>query len=247
MRLIADGVVDREGVEGLASRLGYSPRHLNRLLVAELGAGPLALARARRAHNARVLLETTDWRTVDVAFAAGFASVRQFNDTLQEVYAATPTQLRGQRAGGAAGTRGEPAHPTGANDVREGEAVVGVDVRIPVRLPFDAERMAQFLAFHLVPGIEAAGDGWYARSLRLPHGYGVVRLDLSEAAETGVVHGPADGDRPPRRRLGDRALPTAARRGLRPRRRGRGAEGRPRAGRLAAAPSRAPRARTRRR
>ena len=67
--------------------------------------------------------------------------------------------------------------------------MVGVDVRIPVRLPFDAERMAQFLAFHLVPGIEAAGDGWYARSLRLPHGYGVVRLDLSEAAETGVVHG----------------------------------------------------------
>lgn len=189
MRLIADGVVDREGVEGLASRLGYSPRHLNRLLVAELGAGPLALARARRAHNARVLLETTNWRTVDVAFAAGFASVRQFNDTLQEVYAATPTQLRGQRAGGAAGTRGEPAHPTGASDVRAGEAVVGVDVRIPVRLPFDAARMAQFLAFHLVAGIEAAGDGWYVRSLRLPHGYGVVRLELSDAAGTGVVHG----------------------------------------------------------
>lgn len=189
MRLIADGVVDREGVEGLAARLGYSPRHLNRLLVAELGAGPLALARARRAHNARVLLETTDWRTVDVAFAAGFSSVRQFNDTLQEVYAATPTQLRGRRAGGAAGTRAEPAHPTGANDVRAGEAVVGVDIRVPVRLPFDAERMTQFLAFHLVPGIEAAGDGWYTRSLRLPHGYGVVRLDLSDAAGTGVVHG----------------------------------------------------------
>ncbi len=189
MRLIADGVVDREGVEGLASRLGYSPRHLNRLLVAELGAGPLALARARRAHNARVLLETTDWRTVDVAFAAGFASVRQFNDTLQEVYAATPTQLRGRRARSATGVRGEPAHPTGADDVRAGEAVVGVDVRIPVRLPFDAERMTRFLAFHLVPGIEAAGDGWYSRSLRLPHGYGVVRLDLHGASTTGAVHG----------------------------------------------------------
>ena len=189
MRLIADGVVDREGVGGLASRLGYSPRHLNRLLVAELGAGPLALARARRAHNARVLLETTDWRTVDVAFAAGFASVRQFNDTLQEVYAATPTQLRGPQVRGAAGTRVEPSRPAEASDVRAGEAVVGVDIRIPVRLPFDAVRMAQFLAFHLVPGIEAAGDGWYTRSLRLPHGYGAVRLDLSDAAETGLVRG----------------------------------------------------------
>ena len=168
MRLIADGVVDREGVEGLASRLGYSPRHLNRLLVAELGAGPLALARARRAHNARVLLETTDWRTVDVAFAAGFASVRQFNDTLQEVYAATPTQLRGQRRG-RAGTRGEPAHPTGRT-TSAGEAVVGVDVRIPVRLPFDAERMAQFLAFHLVPGIEAAGTAGTPAACGCPTG-----------------------------------------------------------------------------
>ncbi len=60
MRLIADGVVDREGVEGLARRVGYTPRHLTRLLTSELGAGPLALARARRAQTARVLVETTD-------------------------------------------------------------------------------------------------------------------------------------------------------------------------------------------
>ncbi len=177
MRLIADGVVDRDGVEGLASRLGYSPRHLNRLLVSELGAGPLALARARRAHNARVLLETTDWRTADVAFAAGFASVRQFNDTVQEVYAATPTGLRGGRPG------------SGPALAVPGAAAVGVDVRVPVRLPFDADRMTRFLAFHLVPGVEAAGPGWYTRSLRLPHGYGVVRLDLADSASTGLVRG----------------------------------------------------------
>ncbi len=67
--------------------------------------------------------------------------------------------------------------------------MVGLDVRIPVRLPFDAARMTQFLAFHLVPGIESAGDGWYTRSLRLPHGYGVVRLDLADAASTGLVRG----------------------------------------------------------
>jgi AraC family transcriptional regulator of adaptative response / DNA-3-methyladenine glycosylase II len=103
MRLIADGVVDREGVEGLARQVGYTPRHLSRLLRTELGAGPLALARARRAQTARVLIETTALGFADVAFAAGFASVRQFNDTIREVYDATPSQLRGRR-------RGRPEH-----------------------------------------------------------------------------------------------------------------------------------------
>src|SRR6187200_1760583 len=91
MRLIADGVVDREGVSGLARRLSYSERHLTRLMTAELGAGPLAIARAQRAHTARTLLETTDLRLVDIAHAAGFGSVRQFNDTVREVFATTPT------------------------------------------------------------------------------------------------------------------------------------------------------------
>ena len=82
MRLIADGVVDREGVPGLAQRLGYTERHLHRQLVAVVGAGPLALARAQRAQTARVLLETTSLPVAQVAFAAGFSSVRQFNDTI---------------------------------------------------------------------------------------------------------------------------------------------------------------------
>ena len=99
MRLIGDGVVEREGVVGLAAQLGYSPRHLTRLLRRELGAGPLALARAQRAQTARTLLETTRWRAADIAFAAGFASVRQFNDTVREVYDATPSQLRGLTRG----------------------------------------------------------------------------------------------------------------------------------------------------
>ena len=87
LRLIGDGVIDREGVPGLARRLGYSERQVHRTLVAEVGAGPLALARAQRAQTARVLLETTDLPVTDVAFAAGFASVRQFNDTVREVFA----------------------------------------------------------------------------------------------------------------------------------------------------------------
>src|ERR1700712_1860130 len=97
LRLIGDGVIDRDGVPGLARRLGYSERQLNRSLLAEVGAGPLALARAQRAQTARVLLETSDLPAGDVAFAAGFASIRQFNDTIREVFAATPTQLRTAR------------------------------------------------------------------------------------------------------------------------------------------------------
>lgn len=83
VRLVADGVVEREGVAGLAARLGYSPRQLNRVLTAELGAGALALARAHRAQTARALVETTPPPLAEVAFAAGFSSVRQFNDTVQ--------------------------------------------------------------------------------------------------------------------------------------------------------------------
>jgi AraC family transcriptional regulator of adaptative response / DNA-3-methyladenine glycosylase II len=164
MRLIADGLVDREGVDGLARRVGYTPRHLGRLLTQELGAGPLALARARRAQSARVLIETTDLPLTDVAFAAGFASVRQFNETLREIYASSPSELRGRRTG---------ARSAGA-----------VTMRLPVRTPFAGRRLLDFLAYHLVPGVEVAGPGWYARTLDLPHGNGTVRLELADLPDT---------------------------------------------------------------
>src|SRR6266480_1563063 len=89
MWLIADGTVDRDGVAGLARRLAVSERHLHRLLLSELGAGPLAIARAQRAQTARVLIETTDLPFTQVAFAAGFESIRQFNDTVREVFVLT--------------------------------------------------------------------------------------------------------------------------------------------------------------
>ena len=100
MRLIADGVVDRDGVSGLAERLGYEQRQVRRLITAELGAGPLAIARAQRAQTARVLTETTTLPLSEIAFAAGFASIRQFNATIHEVFAVTPTQLRAARGAG---------------------------------------------------------------------------------------------------------------------------------------------------
>ena len=73
MRLINDGVVERDGVSGLARRIGYTPRHLGRVLTDEVGAGPLALARARRAQTARILVETTQLPMSDIAFASGFS------------------------------------------------------------------------------------------------------------------------------------------------------------------------------
>lgn len=179
MRLIADGVVDREGVDGLARRVGYTPRHLSRLLLAELGAGPLALARARRAQTARVLIETTALSFAEVAFAAGFASIRQFNDTIREVYGASPSQLRGSRSRGVAS--GSIAGSIGGS----------IGMRLAVRTPFAGATLLRFLAGHLVPGVETTGDGWFARTLDLPHGPGVVRLELADLAGPGTAFVPA--------------------------------------------------------
>lgn len=172
MRLIGDGVVDREGVPGLASRLGYTPRHLGRLLTTELGASPLALARARRAHTARMLLTSTAMPVSDVAFAAGFASIRQFNDTIREVFDTDPSTLRlaGHPAGAAPGT---------------------IDLRLPVRSPFAATALLTFLAARAVPGVELVTGRTYIRTLRLPSGSGIAAMtfpddDVDPAARTAV-------------------------------------------------------------
>lgn len=169
MRLISDGVVDREGVDGLSARLGYTSRHVHRLLVAELGAAPLALARARRAQTARALLTGTDLPIADVAFAAGFASLRQFNDTVREVFATTPRELR-TRSGGTPAARAA----TQAAQVR-------LELDLPVRDPFDARGVFRFLAARAVTGVEVAevpddGPVRYARTLTLPHGPGAVEI-----------------------------------------------------------------------
>ncbi len=155
MRLITDGVVEREGVAGLAGRLGYTTRHLGRLLTAELGAGPLALARAHRAQAARQLLVATDLPISDIAHAAGFGSIRQFNDTVAEVYDRTPTQVRATRA------------------VRPAvDPAVGTRIRLalPVRAPYDADGVFAWLAARAVPEVELAGHHHYARTLLLPGG-----------------------------------------------------------------------------
>ena len=169
MRLIADGVVDRDGVEGLARRLGYEQRQVRRLVTAELGAGPLAIARAQRAQTARILVETTALPLSEIAFAAGFASIRQFNATIREVFAVTPTQLREAR-GRVQKTRRLLPPPAGA-------AAPGlIRIRLAYRAPIDGERMLGFLAARAIPGVEEARDGRYLRTIMLPNGPGILSL-----------------------------------------------------------------------
>ena len=152
MRLIADGVVEREGVSGLARRLGYSSRHLTRVLTAELGAGPLALARAHRAHTARMLLVGTDLPASDVAFSAGFASIRQFNDTVLEVFGMAPLALRARR-------RGENGAAPGA-----------IDLVLAHRTPIDLDGLFAWMRARAVAGAEVATAASFARTLRLASG-----------------------------------------------------------------------------
>ena len=178
VRLIADGVVDREGVAGLAGRLGYSARQVQRQLTAELGAGPVALARAQRAHTARVLVQTTGLPITEIAFASGFASVRQFNDTIRAVYASTPSDLRAAA----------PRHGRGS---RTATPNAGIPLRLAHRGPYRAGPVFDLLEREAVPGIEEVsgppGDRTYRRTLRLPYGTGIVAVDeRTGTARTGL-------------------------------------------------------------
>jgi AraC family transcriptional regulator, regulatory protein of adaptative response / DNA-3-methyladenine glycosylase II len=159
MRLVLDGVVERDGVPGLAARLGYSERHLTRIMTEQLGAGPKALSRAHRAQTARTLLTSSDLSMADVAFASGFASIRQFNDTVREVFAMTPTELRARR-------RARP------------QVDRALHVHLPARPPFDVQGLLDWHAFHALPGLEQVESDEhgtvraYARVLDLPGGPG---------------------------------------------------------------------------
>jgi AraC family transcriptional regulator, regulatory protein of adaptative response / DNA-3-methyladenine glycosylase II len=164
-RLIAEGAVDRDGVPGLARRLGYSERQLQRILTAEVGAGPVALARAQRAQAARLLIESTPITFAEAALAAGFGSVRQFNETIKAVYGRTPTELRRR-----AKSRTSNAAP-GA-----------IELRLACRQPFDGKSSIRFLAARAVPGVEVLDELGYRRSLSLKHGGAIVALSPEDNA-----------------------------------------------------------------
>jgi AraC family transcriptional regulator of adaptative response / DNA-3-methyladenine glycosylase II len=182
MRLINDGVINRDGVEGLAARLGYSSRQLNRILSHELGAGPLSLARASRAQTARTLLVSTGMKLADVAFAAGFSSVRQFNETVAEVFDMTPTALRST-------ARHHPSAP----------ASTSLTLALPYREPFDPG-VFSFLAVRAIPGIEAGAATSYARTLRLPHGDARFSVEYNGSVGGSLEGGTLEYDGGPHRR-----------------------------------------------
>ena len=182
VRLIRDGLVDREGVDGLARAVGYSRRQVERLLLAEAGATPLALARAQRAHTARLLLETTDLPLTQVAFAAGFGSVRSFNEVTRQAYAATPREIRELRGRRRAAERAG-VHPAsaGADPAPDG-AVLTLPLRLAFRLPLEPEQLFGHLAATAVPGVETWQAGALHRTLDLPGSPGVVSVRPPDAA-----------------------------------------------------------------
>lgn len=168
VRLIADGYVDDHGVDGLARRLAVTERHLRRLLVAELGAGPLALARSMRMQTARRLLAETTMPITEIAFASGFSSVRQFNATFVESYGMPPSALRPALR--------RPAPPEG----KAGPDGAWLTLKLTCREPFDGAALLGFLALRAVPGVEQVAGNRYARTIRAPGGPGLIELTMPD-------------------------------------------------------------------
>jgi AraC family transcriptional regulator of adaptative response / DNA-3-methyladenine glycosylase II len=169
LRAIAAGALDggsssttEGGVPALARSLNVSERHLHRVLVAEIGAGPLALARTRRAQTARLLLDATDLPVSEIGFAAGFASIRQFNDTMREHFGVPPRELRRR-----------PVHGVPGNGA--------LTLRLAFRPPYAAEAFLSWLGYHLAPGLEELDQDSYRRVL--PSG-AVATLRISSDAIT---------------------------------------------------------------
>jgi AraC family transcriptional regulator, regulatory protein of adaptative response / DNA-3-methyladenine glycosylase II len=184
LRLIAAGEVDEHGVSGLAARLNVSERHLHRSLVAEVGVGPLALARTRRAQTARLLVDQTGLGMTEIAFAAGFASVRQFNDVMRSEFGCAPSELRRSPA---------PA-PGSATNPGTG----GLVLRLVHREPYRSGELLEFLAARAVAGVEEPVPGGLRRVVPTRHGPAVVattpglghvttRLRLPDLSDLGVV------------------------------------------------------------
>jgi len=198
VRRIRDGAVDIAGVGGLARELAVSERHLHRVLVEQVGAGPLQLARTRRAHAARALIEQTDLPLTDIAFAAGFGSVRQFGDTMREEFGVAPSQLPRARSG-AARTTGEDRHAPGRSAPAPASASASagaqgatepISAERPVlaltlrtRTPYDSTGVRSFLAAHAVPGRDQVDGSTTSHALDVPGGIAIATIDWSQVRE----------------------------------------------------------------
>ncbi len=164
LRLIAEGAVDTSGVDGLAHQLSVSERHLHRELVAAVGTGPLELARSRRAQTARLLLDETSMSVTDVAFAAGFASIRQFNESVQAAFGASPTELR------------QRARP-------DLESSGWLTLSLRYRPPLAAGPLLAFFARRMLPAIEEVTETRYRRAVALRETTGIIELEPVAGAD----------------------------------------------------------------
>ena len=148
LRLIDDGFLDHDSVEELAGRLGIGPRHLHRLFLRHVGAPPVAMAQTRRLHFAKRLIDETQLPITQIAFAAGFGSIRRFNSAFQKTFLRAPRELRRQHPEEVAGNEDE------------------VILRLAFRPPYDWAQVLEFLAKRAVPGIELVDDRGYMRTAR---------------------------------------------------------------------------------
>jgi AraC family transcriptional regulator, regulatory protein of adaptative response / DNA-3-methyladenine glycosylase II len=159
VQLIIEGVLDTGTEASLGALLAVSPRHLRRIFTGQLGVTPDQLARSRRAHFARRLLDDTDLSVADVAFASGFASIRQFNRQMREVFRASPRELRDRRR------RADRLAVDG-----------GLTMRLPFEPPLDWDAAVAFFASHVVPGVEAVSGRAYCRTISLDGSPGMLEL-----------------------------------------------------------------------
>jgi AraC family transcriptional regulator, regulatory protein of adaptative response / DNA-3-methyladenine glycosylase II len=171
VQLIIGGALDDGGTEAaLAAQIGMSPRHLRRLFHQHLGATPDQLARSRRAHFARRLLDDTDLTILDVAFASGFSSLRQFNRSMQQIFNDSPASLRGRRH------RADRLAADG-----------GLALRLPVTPGYDWDAVRSFLAARAIPGVEVIDGDTYRRTITVAGSPGLLEVSPGDTA------GPAGG------------------------------------------------------
>ncbi|MBT8101840.1 MAG: helix-turn-helix domain-containing protein [Gammaproteobacteria bacterium] len=156
LRLIAEGALDDGSLENLAERLGVTSRHLRRLFSKHLGASPLAVAHTQRLHFAKNLIDQTSLSMRDISVAAGFGSVRRFNDTFRKTYGRTPGELRRRRAATVMAS--------------------ALSVQLAYRAPFDWDRLLAFFAARATPGVEQVRDGRYLRTISIGTAHGVVEV-----------------------------------------------------------------------
>lgn len=159
LTLIEAGALDRGDVESLAASLGVGERQLRRLFREHVGASPIAVAQTRRVLLAKQLIHETHLPMIEVALAAGFGSVRRFNETFQQLFKRPPAALRR--------TRGQAVPMLGD----------AVTLRLPYRPPYDWEAMLAFLAARAIPGVEAVSAGRYARTIELSDAQGMIVVE----------------------------------------------------------------------